>query len=153
MFKAEHNQFIKMSKYSQEKVGLFFVSQKGLLDKYPENLMLGMGYFEFFYMQQLKDHKKDIIAFKEKYPNIGWTKKKIKKIYGLNKARKVMRNALGFTLDDDVQEVLNTYYTLSQLFSLGEKEIIKLSSEEKKLLKTHLKLAKNLSIVKNLRKK
>ena len=61
-----------------------------------------------------------------------------------------MRNALGFTLEDDVQEVLNTYYTLSQLFSLGEKEIIKLSSEEKKLFKTHLKLAKNLSIVKNL---
>ena len=120
------------------------------MDKFPENLMLGMGYFEFFYMQQLKDHKKDIIAFKEKYPNIGWTKTNIKKIYGLNKARKAMRNALGFTLEDDVQEVLNTYYTLSQLFSLGEKEILELSSEEKKLLKTHLQLAKNLSIVKNL---
>ena len=150
MFKQRDNQFVQMSKYSQGKIGLIFVSQKGMLDKYPENLMLGMGYFEFFYMQQLKDHKKDIIAFKEKYPNIGWTKTNIKKIYGLNKARKAMRNALGFTLEDDVQEVLNTYYTLSQLFSLGEKEILKLSSEEKKLLKTHLKLAKNLSIVKNL---
>jgi hypothetical protein len=150
MFKTKHDQFVKMSQYSQGKIGLIFVNQKGMLDKYPENLMLGMGYFEFFYMQQLKDHKKDIIAFKEKYPNIGWTKKNIKKIYGLNKARKAMRNALGFTLEDDVQEVLNTYYTLSQLFSLGEKEILELSSEEKKLLKTHLKLAKNLSIVKNL---
>jgi hypothetical protein len=150
MFKERDSQFAQMSKYSQGKIGLIFVSQKGMLDKFPENLMLGMGYFEFFYMQQLKDHKKDIIAFKEKYPNIGWTKTNIKKIYGLNKARKAMRNALGFTLEDDVQEVLNTYYTLSQLFSLGEKEILELSSEEKKLLKTHLKLAKNLSIVKNL---
>ena len=150
MFKKKHKQFVQMSRYSQNKIGLIFVSQKGLLDKYPENLMLGMGYFEFFYMQQLKDHKKDIIKFKEKYPNIGWTKKNIKKIYSLNKARKSMRNALGFTLEDDVQEVLNTYYTLSQLFSLGEKKIIKLSREEKKLLETHLKLAKNLSIVKNL---
>ncbi|WP_415315656.1 hypothetical protein [Candidatus Pelagibacter sp. Uisw_137] len=150
MFKPRDNQFVQMSKYSQGKIGLIFVQQKGMLDKFPENLMLGMGYFEFFYMQQLKDHKKDIIAFKEKYPNIGWTKTNIKKIYGLNKARKAMRNALGFTLEDDVQEVLNTYYTLSQLFSLGEKEILELSSEEKKLLKTHLQLAKKLSIVKNL---
>ena len=150
MFKPRDNQFVQMSKYSQGKIGLIFVQQKGMLDKFPENLMLGMGYFEFFYMQQLKDHKKDIIAFKEKYPNIGWTKTNIKKIYGLNKARKAMRNALGFTLEDDVQEVLNTYYTLSQLFSLGEKEILELSSEEKKLLKTHLQLAKKLSIIKNL---
>ena len=150
MFKPRDNQFVQMSKYSQGKIGLIFVQQKGMLDKFPENLMLGMGYFEFFYMQQLKDHKKDIITFKEKYPNIGWTKTNIKKIYGLNKARKAMRNALGFTLEDDVQEVLKTYYVLSQLFSLGVKEILELSSEEKKLYKIHLKLAKNLSIVKNL---
>ena len=150
MFEAKHNQFIKMSKYSQDKIGLIFVHNKGQLDKYPEKLMLGMGYFEFFYMQQLKDHKKEIIAFKDKYPNIGWTKTNIKKIYNLNKARKAMRNALGFTLDDDVQDVLNTYYTLSQLFSLARKEKIKLNKEEKKIFKTHLKLAKNLSIVKNL---
>ena len=150
MFKEKDKQFVQMSKYSQEKIGLIFVQQKNMLDKYPENLMLGMGYFEFFYMQQLKDHKKDVIAFKEKYPNIGWTKTNVKKIYNLNKARKAMRNALGFTLEDDVTEVLNTYYTLSKLFSLGKKETFKLNSEEKKLFKTHLKLAKNLGIVKNL---
>ena len=150
MFKSTDLKFFEMTDYSQKKIGEIFVKQKKLLDKYPENLMLGMGYFEFFYMQQLKDYKKDIIAFKEKYPKVGWTKTNIKKIYSLNKARKSMRNALGFTLDDDVQEVLNTYYTLSQLFSLGEKEIIKLSSEEKKLFNTHLKLAKNLNIIKNL---
>ena len=116
MFKTKDNQFVQMSKYSQGKIGLIFVQQKGMLDKFPENLMLGMGYFEFFYMQQLKDHKKDIIRFKEKYPNIGWTKTNVKKIYGLNKARKAMRNALGFTLEDDVQEVLKTYYVLSNCF-------------------------------------
>ena len=151
MFKARDNQFIKMSKYSQEKIGLIFVQQKGILDKYPENLMLGMGYFEFFYMEQLKKHKKDIIVFKETHPNIkGYIRTNIKKIYGLNKARKTMRNALGFTLEDDVQEVLQTYYVLSKLFAKGEKTTIKLNNEEKKLFKSHLKLAKNLGIVKSL---
>ena len=86
MFKPGDNQFVKMSKYSQGKIGLIFVNQKRMLDKYPENLMLGMGYFEFFYMQQLKDHKRDIIRFKKKYPNISGSKTNIKKIYGLNKA-------------------------------------------------------------------
>ena len=151
MFKARDDQFIKMSKYSQEKIGLIFVQQKGILDKYPENLMLGMGYFEFFYMEQLKKHKKDIIVFKETHPNIkGYIRTNIKKIYGLNKARKTMRNALGFTLEDDVQEVLQTYYVLSKLFTKGEKTTIKLNNEEKKLFKSHLKLAKNLGIVKSL---
>ena len=149
MFKAKDKQFVQMAKYSQEKIGSYFVNQKGLLDKYPENLMLGMGYFEFFYMQQLKDHKREIQSFKDKYPNIG-NKESIKKIYSLNKARKSMRNALGFTLEDDVQEVLNTYYVLSQLFSLAEKEKIELNKEEKKLFKIHSQLSKKLNIVKSL---
>ena len=150
MFKKKDKQFVQMSKYSQSKIESIFINQKGLLDKYPENLMLGMGYFEFFYMQQLKDYKKDIIKFKERYPNNKWGNTNIKKIYSLNKARKSMRNALGFTLEDDVQDVLNSYYTLSKLFTLGKKQKIELNKEEKKLFKTHLKLAKNLSIVKNL---
>ena len=149
MFKAKDKQFVQMAKYSQEKIGSYFVNQKGLLDKYPENLMLGMGYFEFFYMQQLKDHKREIQSFKDKYPNIG-NKESIKKIYSLNKARKSMRNALGFTLEDDVQEVLNTYYILSQLFSLAEREKIELNKEEKKLFKIHAQLSKKLNIVKSL---
>ena len=75
MFKEEDDQFVQMSKYSQEKIGLFFIKQKNMLDKYPENLMLGMGYFEFFYMQQLKDHKKDIIAFKKNTQKLAGQKK------------------------------------------------------------------------------
>ena len=151
MFKSKDLQFVQMSKYSQNKIGLIFVKQKHMLDKYPENLMLGMGYFEFFYMQQLKDHKRDITTFIEKQPNIRQhTRKAIKKIYGLNKARKSMREALGFTLEDDVQEVLKTYFVLSQLFSQGEKIIIKLNSKEKKIIKIHNKISKNINILRNI---
>ena len=151
MFKAKHSQFTQMSKYSQEKIGMIFVTQKGMMDKYPENLMLGMGYFEFFYMQQLKDSKKEIDKFKKNHPNIkNSTRKTVKKIHGLNKARKAMRNALGFTLKDDVQKVLKTHVVLSELFSKGEKITVKLNSKEKKILKSHLSLAKNVGALKNL---
>ena len=151
MFETKHRQFIQKSKYSQEKIGLIFVTQKALLDKYPERLMMGMGYFEFFYMQQLKDNKKEIATFIKKQPNIDTnTRKVIKKIYGLNKARKSMRNTLGFTLEDDVQDVLKNYYVLSQLFSLGEKITIKLNFKEKKMSKRHSKISKYIGTIKNL---
>ena len=69
-----------MSKYSQERIGTIFVTQKNLMDKYPENLMKGMAYFEFFYLQQLKDNKKEIEKYKKNYPNV----KKCKKICAKN---------------------------------------------------------------------
>jgi hypothetical protein len=151
MFKARHSQFIQMSKYSQEKIGMIFITQKGMMDKYPENLMLGMGYFEFFYMQQLKENKKEIDLFKENYPNIkNSTRKAVQKIHSLNKARKAMRSALGFTLEDDVQKVIKNHYVLSKLFSRGEKITVKLDPKEKKLLKNHLSLSKNVGALKNL---
>ena len=35
-----------MSKYSQERIGTIFVTQKNLMDKYPENLMKGIKKFK-----------------------------------------------------------------------------------------------------------
>ena len=151
LFQEKHTQFIQMSKYSQERLGTIFVTQKSLMDKYPENLMKGMAYFEFFYMQQLKDNRKDIKKYIENYPNVkNHTRKSVQKIYGLNKARKSMRKALGFTLDDNVQDVLLTYSILAKLFSKGEKLTIKQNNKEKKIYKTHKKLNEYISKIKSL---
>ena len=150
MFKSTGS-FIKMSKYSQSQMGLIFVKQKNMLDKFPEKMMWGMGYFEFFYMQQLKDNKKQIKNFEKKNPKVSYsTRRALKKIYSLNLARKSMRKALGFSLKDDIQDVLITYNTLAKLFAQGEKIKAKLSSEDKKKIKIHKNLAKNLGIYKNL---
>jgi len=79
-----------------------FVIKKNLMEKYPEDLMRAMGYFEFFYMQQLDDEKKTIKKFKEKYPDIRkGLKKKMQGLYSLNQARKSMRESMALTLDDD----------------------------------------------------
>lgn len=151
LFKDKHKQFVQMSKYSQERIGTIFVTQKNLMDKYPENLMKGMAYFEFFYMQQLKDNEKDIQKYIENYPNVkNYSRKTVQKIYGLNKARKSMRKALGFTIDDNVDEVLNTYTTLAKLFSKGNKVTLKQTKEEKKVYKSHKKLAEYISKLKTL---
>ena len=151
MFDPKYNQFEQMARFSQEKIGMIFVKQKGMMDKYPENLMLGMAYFEFFYQDQLKKATKDLQKYENDYPNVkNYTKKTAQKIYGLNKARKSMRSALGFSLDDDIDEVLNSYYTLYKLFSQGEKKTNKLNSSEKKLYKFHNKLAQKIGKIKTL---
>ena len=151
LFKEKDKQFTQMSKYSQERIGTIFVTQKNLMDKYPENLMKGMAYFEFFYLQQLKDNKKEIEKYKKNYPNVkNHVRKSVQKIYGLNKARKSMRKALGFTLDDNLQEVLLTYVTLSKLFEKGEKITLKLDREKKNIYKSHKKLTQHISKIKSL---
>ena len=122
MFKPRDDQFVQMSKYSQGKIGLIFVQQKEMLDKYPENLMKAMGHFEFFYMEQLRKKQKNISRFKEKWPNIpNSVKKDIKSLYSLNQARKTMRESMGLTLNDDVQDALQRYMLMHDLLSQAKK--------------------------------
>ena len=49
MFKEQdYKYFSRQAAYSQKKISQIFVKGKRMIDKYPERLMLGMGYFEFF---------------------------------------------------------------------------------------------------------
>ena len=151
MFPETTNTFHLKQIRSQKKFIDTFVKQKGLMEKYTDRVIIGMGYFEFFYMQQLKENKKDIIRFKENYPNINvGLKNKVKKIYGLNKARKSMRESIGLTLQDDVETVLKNYYVLYKLLNQAEIKTLKLTREEKKNRKLHNKISKHVSKLKLL---
>ena len=150
MFPSKYKSFPAKVKYAQEKLLLTFVKKKNVIDRIPAQMILSMGYFEFFYLNELKKNLNKIEKFKNNYPNVGVnTRKEVQKIYSLNNARKSMREALGFTLKSDLQDVLETYYVLFKLFSQGEVERIKLKKEEKLLFKNHKKLSKH--IVSNLR--
>ena len=130
MFPETSNTFHLKQIRSQKKFIDTFVKQKGLMEKYTDRVIIGMGYFEFFYMQQLKDSQKDIIRFKQNYPKINaGLKKKIKKIYGLNKARKSMRQSVGLSLDDDVDTALKNYFVLYKLLNQAEIETLKISRD------------------------
>ena len=51
------------AKKSMEEMYKVFVSNKELMEKYPEKTMKAMGYFEVFYMEKLKDEQKTIEKF------------------------------------------------------------------------------------------
>jgi hypothetical protein len=136
MFKSTHKSFNARAKKSMMDMYDVFVRKKGLMEKYPENLMRAMGYFEFFYMDQLYKKRNKLKRFKEKYPNTGWyLANEIKSLYSLNEARKSMRKSMGLTLKEDPEVALVHYMTMYNFLSQGEKKINKLTKSEKKLKK------------------
>ena len=141
MFANDVKSFHQKQVISQKKFVDTFITKKGQMEKNTDQVILGMAYFEFFYMQQLKDNKKSLETFEKKYPKINAaTKKNIQKIYGLNKARKSMREALGLSLDNTPEEAIERYYVLYKLLNQAEIKTINLTKEEKNNSKLHTKI-------------
>ncbi len=151
MFSDNENSFHQKQVIAQKKFIDTFINKKGQMEKNTDQVILGMAYFEFFYMQQLKDNKKSLETFEKKYPKINAaTKKNIQKIYGLNKARKSMREALGLSLENTPEEAIERYYVLYKLLNQAEIKTIKLTKQEKNNSKLHTKISKNISQLKNI---
>jgi len=151
MFPETATGFHKKQTIANKKFIKIFITQKGLMEKYTDRVILGMAYFEYFYMQQLKENKKSLEIFEIKYPKVNAaTKRNLKKLYGLSKAKKSMREALGLTLYDSPETAIKRYYTLYKLLNQAEIKTIKNSKEEKKSIKIHIKISKNISKLKSL---
>ena len=151
MFTESVDSFHEKQIISQKKFIETFITKKGQMEKNTDQVILGMAYFEFFYMQQLKDNKRSLDTFEKKYPKINAaTKKNIQKIYGLNKARKSMREAIGLSLENSPEEVIKRYYVLYKLLNQAEIKTIKLTKEEKNNSVLHNKISKNISQLKNI---
>jgi hypothetical protein len=119
------------------------------MEKYPENMMRGMGYFEFFYMDQLDQKKKTIERFKAAYPKVkSHHRKEMKSLYSLNQARKSMREAMGLTLEDDPEVALEHYMTMYDFLSQSEKKNNKLTGSEKRLKKESANFKKHYGLFK-----
>ena len=120
-----------------------FVQKPKLLEKYPENMMKAMAYFEVFYNYELKDKEKSIEKFKNNYPNINWkTKKDIKTLYSLNNAKKSMREAMSLNKDNTLDEALDRYMFMHNFLKPAKKITHTLSKEEKKLKNENSKFKK-----------
>ena len=149
MFKSAHKSFKSKAKKSMTDMYLVFVQQKNLMEKNPENLMRAMGYFEFFYLDQLDKKKKAIKGFKEKYPNIPYyIKKDIKSLFSLNQAKKSMRESMGLTLDDNPEKALEYYMAMYNFLSKAEKITNKLTPTEARLKKESAKFKKHFGLFK-----
>ncbi len=152
LFKENLKDFTARATYSREQVGKIFVSQKGLLEKYPDRMMLGMAHFEFFYMNELRDKERIVSNFESNYPKI-MNPQNIRQIYNLNTARKTMREAIGLSINDSPEKAVATFYTMHKLFTQSDLTINKLNKDDKNKLKIHKNIAKQVGKAKSLAKK
>ncbi|MDC0438969.1 SHOCT domain-containing protein [Candidatus Pelagibacter sp.] len=141
-----------LAKQATQEMYKTFVQNKNLQEKYPENMMKAMAYFEVFYNQKLKDERSAILDYNENFPDVKKSSKKsIQSLYSLTQAKKSMRESVGLTLNDDIDEALIKYMHMYDFLSEGTKSKKKLSTKEKKLKKESTNFKKYIgSFKKNL---
>ena len=125
-----------LAKKSTQEMYKTFVQNKNLNEKYPENMMKAMAYFEVFYNHKLKEEKKAIEDYQNNYPNVKKSSKKaIQSLYSLSNAKESMRKSIGLNSKDKLEDALIGYMHMYDFMSQGVKTQNKLTSEEKKIKK------------------
>ena len=114
-------------------------------------MIKGMAWYELLYLSKLKDTQKSIDLFlkygPDNYPSYLFTVKKIheKRIFNLinmNKGRIKMREAMGMSIDDKLEEVIDKHWTLGEFLNNDELKVKKAKIDPKiikreKLLKKY----------------
>ena len=140
LFKNPNFSESMLAKKSAEEMYKTFVQHKNLNEKYPENMMRAMAYFEVFYNHKLKEEKKAIEDYENNYPNVKKSSKKaIQSLYSLSQAKESMRKSIGLTSNDNLEDALTSYMHMYDFMSQGTKSQKKLTTEEKKIKKESTK--------------
>ena len=140
LFKNSNLSESMLAKKSAKEMYKTFVQNKNLNEKYPENMMRAMAYFEVFYNHKIKEEKKAIEDYQNNYPNVKKSSKKaIQSLYSLSQAKESMRKSIGLTSNDNLEDALTGYMHMYDFMSQGTKSQNKLTSEEKKIKKESTK--------------
>lgn len=95
--------------------------------RYPGAMIEGMAWFEIFYLDKLKKNQKYIDEYFANKGNIKISSQK--KLYSLiktNKGRIKMREALGYTVYDDLYEVIEGEWLLAEFLNKDKLKITKI---------------------------
>ena len=149
----EFGKVCKIFKCKGGKAGQFlgktFNRSKSYGQKNPGKMIKAMAMFEVFYAQKLWDAKKSVERYKEnnyKKGFIGKNKKEfdekeIRSLFGINKGRKSMREALGMNLETPTKEAIKKFWLLGEFLDLGtgvdNKKLAKDLKERQKLLEDY----------------
>ena len=93
--------------------------------KYPGKMIKSMAMYEVFYASRLYDARKPIQRFKDqKYRESPFSRKKsdekvIRSLFGMNKGRKNMREALGMDMNTSAKDAIQKFWLLGEFLDLG----------------------------------
>ena len=127
-----------------QKAGQFlsktFSRSKAYGQKNPGKMIKAMAMFEVFYAQKLWYARKSV----ERYKENNYKKKdekEIRSLFGINKGRKSMREALGMNLETPTKEAIKKFWLLGEFLDLGtgvnNKKLDKDLKERQKLLEAY----------------
>jgi len=124
-----------------------FSAKKSYGQKNPGRMIKAMAMFEVFYASRLWEDRKSIERYKENNYKKGlFSKKKkdekaIRSLFGINKGRKSMREALGMNLETPAKEAIKKFWLLGEFLELGtgvnNKKLDKDLKERQKLLEAY----------------
>ena len=134
-----------------------FNKSKSYSQKNPGQMIKAMAMFEVFYSSKLWYDRKSIERYKKddyQGANKVWKKsdeKIIRSLFGINKGRKSMREALGMTMETPSKEAINKFWVLGEFLDLGTS--VKNKKLAKDLKQRQDKIANYKSQIAKLRKK
>lgn len=145
IYKLPGNLASDFSKTSKKVHEFFSLKSEKHHTKNPGDIIHGMAWFEMFYLAQLKKSKKSIDLYG--YDLSNYHKRKLQSLIKINKARKKMRSALGMSLEDDTEVVINYQWALGDFLN-NDKYDVKKNSIDSDLKKRKILLGKYISSVK-----
>ena len=121
-------------------LGKTFSRSKAYGQKNPGKMIKAMAMFEVFYASKLWYARKSV----ERYKENNYKKKdekEIRSLFGINKGRKSMREALGMNLETPAKEAIKKFWLLGEFLDLGtgvnNKKLAKDLKERQKLLEAY----------------
>ena len=134
-----------------------FNKSKSYSQRNPGQMIKAMAMFEVFYSSKLWYDRKSIERYKKddyQGANQIWKKsdkKIIRSLFGINKGRKAMREALGMTMETPSKEAINKFWVLGEFLDLGTS--VKNKKLAKDLKQRQDKIANYRSQITKLKKK
>tara|TARA_Y100001970_G_scaffold164962_1_gene201564 strand:- start:6406 stop:7281 length:876 start_codon:yes stop_codon:yes gene_type:complete len=123
-----------------------FTSSKSFGQKNPGKMIKAMAMYEVFYAKKLWYARKSLARYKEdNYKKIDYKRKKdeneIRSLFGINKGRKNMREALAMSFDTPTKEAIKKFWLLGEFLDLGtgveNEKLDKDLKERQKLLEAY----------------
>ena len=109
-----------------------FKRSKKYNDGNPGSQIYAMALYESYYLSKLKDSQNSLRIFKENWPKKIVNGKKISSLIKNNETRKIMREALGITINQSPEEAIKTYWVIGDYLQKGKPKSIKVDNAFKK---------------------
>ena len=139
-FKGCNNSFKCKGQRAGQFLSKAFSGSKAYGQKNPGKMIKAMAMFEVFYASKLWYARKSV----ERYKENNYKKKdekEIRSLFGINKGRKSMREALGMNLETPAKEAIKKFWLLGEFLDLGtgvnNKKLDKDLKERQKLLEAY----------------